>query len=311
MYLFEHIVRSHDLEYDNSDLIYLKSFASRSLQGIAYELSMMEATLVKNYKFNPKPIGSVIVYDNFETQDKIKITDKEFNIPFLFKVSNQDKILDDEVHNKQVYILSFFKSLALFIELVKIYEDKNIDQEEKNNSILALVEKFRVNIPIIEDDKAIQMKKDYFEKIMSKYACSPEGKRNCSENNEFDILNIKFKSSSFGILEIATFSKRLVDFFMNVRDNITEKSLITFNSDKFKYHENKKEFDFHLPIITYFTSFTQALFISLFHSIRKDNVLSIKSKHKNSDEIIFKKKLTLWNKRQPYKNGSSISGKYM
>lgn len=319
MYLFEHIVRSHNLEYDNSDLIYLKSFASRSLQGIAYELSMMEATLAKVKKestFHPKPIGSVIVFEKYKTCHNAKgkscqydISDKELNIPYLFKVANQDKILDeskisDSRKNEQVYIMSFFKSLALFIELAKVYKNKNkkqdqdmTEEERTKTDILALIEKFRVNMPTEND--AMEMKNDYYNEILAQYRTSPI-------QDDKDILNVTFKGSSFGILEIATFSKRLVDFFMNVRDNIGEKSLINFNEEKFDCNKNQEEFDFHTPIITYFTSFAQALFISLFHSVTSDNVLSIKSYKKDNDEIIFRKNSLYGTK----KNESSIDHLY-
>jgi len=293
MYLFESIVRNHNLEYNNSDLIYLKSFSSRSLQGIAYELSMMEATLYKGKKtekFNPKPIGSVVVYKDYKVSTKYKksatVSDKEFNIPFLFKVSNQDKLVEN-TNSEQVYILSIFKALAFFIELMKIYKSK----DKGNIEIKALIERFRVNMPDIE--KATEMKDDYFKDCLDTGTCSP-----LFNNKNSNRLEIEFKDSSFGILEIASFSKRLVDFFMNVRDNISEENLLTFSLDNNKH---KTDIDFHLSLITYFTSFSQSLFISLFHSVKQDGILSIKTK-KGEDEIIFRKNSLYGTKDNPKKD---------
>ena len=275
MYLFEHIVRTNNLDYNNADLIYLKSFSSRSLQGIAYELSMMEATLHKDKdNFVPKPIGSVVIYEESHIKKSrsktnfYQIKDIELNIPFVFKVSNKSKISDSS--DKQVYILSIFKALALFIELSKIYKNKFKDKE---SVIKALLEKFRVNMPTVEN--ATKMKDDYFEKYIEKNNCSP------FKDDIGDILNIKLTNSSFGVVEIALFSKRLVDFFMNIQDNIADRCL------SFNHQNNPKKSEFHMPIITYFTSFTQSLFISLFHSIKKDDVISIKTK--DDDKVIYKK----------------------
>jgi len=272
MYLFENIVRNHNLEYNHADLIYLKSFSTRSLQGIAYELSMMETSLYKpEYydSFNHKPIGSIVVYEDYNS-----ITNKEFNIPFLFKVANQDKI--DDTNPEQLYIISIFKSLALFIELMKIYNKKEDNQKE--DYIKALLEKYRVNMPSI--DSAFTMKDNYYnECINQKYQVNPI--REKGEN----ITSIDFEHNSFGILEIAKFSKRLVDFFMNVRDNINVDLLSYDISSKNKGDE------FYSPIITYFTSFAQSLFISLFSSIKEDNLLLIRASKKSKQEskVIFRK----------------------
>jgi len=280
MYLFENIVRNHNLKYDNSDLIYLKSFASRSLQGIAYELSMMEATLYKKQeetRVKPKPIGAVVVFSSYKASMKdgelAKISDKEFNIPFLFKVSNQDKLVTGS-NSEQIYILSIFKSLAFFIELMKIYKNK----DKSDIEIKELIERFRVNMPDVEN--ATTMKDDYFNDCIEEDKCSPFKETEKLINR----LNIEFKNSSFGILEIASFSKRLVNFFMNVRDNISGEELMNFNLEK----KTKDVSDFHLPLITYFTSFSQSLLISLFHSVQKDNVIAIQTKE-GEDKIIFRK----------------------
>ena len=282
MYLFEAIVKNHNLTYSNADLIYLKSFASRSLQGIAYELSMMEVTLSKeeNKDFNPKPIGSVIVYKDYKTKEGKSIGDKEFNIPFLFKMSNQDKLKGNS-NNNQIYILSIFKAIALFIELSKIHKDEQKEKNEKELKILDLIEKYRVNMQGLRG--SMEMKEDYFNSYIK--TCN----NNCSPiDNPIsigkDILNIEFKNSSFGILEIATFSKRLVEFFINVRDNIDKEALLSFN---YKTSDSVDSINFYLPIITYFTSFTQSLFISLFNSIKEDDMLSIKDGEE--DIIIFRK----------------------
>ena len=291
MYLFESIVRNQNLEYNNSDLVYLKSFSSRSLQGIAYELSMMEATLYKwkgTEKFNPKPIGSVVVYNDYMASTKnkknSKISDKEFNIPFLFKVSNQDKLVKDS-SSEQVYILSIFKALALFVELIKIYKSNT----KSNIEIKALIERFRVNMPDVEN--ATEMKDEYFKDYLNKASCSPRFNKKSSR------LEIEFKGSSFGILEIASFSRRLVEFFMNVRDNIGDEQLLRFSLKK----EDKKNINFHLPLITYFTSFSQSLFISLFQSVKRDGILSIKTK-REEDKIIFRKNSLYGTKGNPDEN---------
>ena len=265
MYLFESIVRNRNIEYENSDLIYLKSFSSRSLQGIAYELSMMEITLFKegNSKFSPKPIGSVVVDENMKS-----IANKEFNIPFLFKVSNQDKLNIKGKENNQIYILSVFKAIAFFIELSKIYKNKKINEAKREVLLKDLIERYRVNLPTITD--AVNMKEDYFNECL-------QGGKTTSFN---DILEIEFTDSSFGVLEISAFSKKLVDFFMIVRDNIKEEKL-SFEG------KNNNNTEFYTPIITYFTSFAQSLFLSLFNSIKKDDILSIQSK--NESQIIFRK----------------------
>jgi len=267
MYLFESIVRDRSIEYENSDLIFLKSFSTRSLQGIAYELSMMETTLFKDKdkysNFIPKPIGSVVVDEDIKP-----IANKEFNIPFLFKVSNQDKLNIDREGNNQIYILSIFKAMAFFIELSKIYKNPKIDEVKREILLKDLIEKYRVNLPTIVN--AVKMKEDYFDECL-------KGKKNTSFK---DILEIEFIDSSFGVLEISAFSKKLVDFFMIARDNIQEDEL---SFDK----KNRDDTEFYTPIITYFTSFTQALFLSLFNSIKKDDILSIQSK--NESKIIFRK----------------------
>ena len=278
MYLFERIVRNHNIEYENTDLVYLKSFASRSLQGIAYELSMMEATLMKEgySSYTPKPIGSIVVNENFKNKTK-SISDEEFNIPFLFKVANKDKLGIPESKNQQIYILSIFKAIAFFIELSKVYrmyqdEEKSINKREV--ILKDLIEKYRVNLPTITN--AVDMKEKYYKNELKGEKSSPFKKGK-------DILEIDFTDSSFGVLEIATFSKRLVDFFMNVRDNIPEDRLL-FNQTQ----SSKEDVVFHSPIITYFTSFTQSLFLSLFNSIKKDGILSIKSNNEK-DKIIYRK----------------------
>jgi len=282
MYLFERIVRNHNIEYENTDLVYLKSFSTRSLQGIAYELSMMEATLLKEgylTPYIPKPIGSIIVNENFKNKTK-SISDEEFNIPFLFKVANKDKLGIPESKNQQIYILSIFKAIAFFIELSKVYrmyqdeedEEKSINKREV--ILKDLIEKYRVNLPTITN--AVDMKEEYYKNELKGEKSSPFKKGQ-------DILEIDFTDSSFGVLEIATFSKRLVDFFMNVRDNIPENRLL-FNQTQ----SSKEDVAFHSPIITYFTSFTQSLFLSLFNSIKKDGILSIKSNNEK-DKIIYRK----------------------
>jgi hypothetical protein len=280
MYLFERIVRNRNIEYENSDLIYLKSFSSRSLQGIAYELSMMEATLMKEgySTYIPKPIGSIVVNEDFRNKTK-SVSDKEFNIPFLFKVANKDKLGISESENQQIYILSIFKAIALFIELSKAYRMYQDEENEKKSInkreiiLKNLIEKYRVNLPTIIN--AVNMKEEYYTNRLKGEKSSP-----CKQDK--DILKIDFTDSNFGVLEIATFSKRLVDFFMNVRDNIPEDRL------SFEQSKSKEDIEFHSPIITYFTSFTQALFLSLFNSIKKDDILSIKSNNEK-DEIIFRK----------------------
>ena len=277
MYLFENIVRNRNIVYENTDLVYLKSFSSRSLQGVAYELSMMEATLLKEKKnsFTPKPIGSIVVNETFQNNGK-SISDKEFNIPFLFKIANKDKLSVKEESNHQIYILSIFKAISFFIELSKIYRvNKKESKNKKEIAVKNLIEKYRVNLPDIQN--AVKMKDVYFDECLN-------GEESFSfiKGNK-DILNIDLTDSSFGVLEIATFSKRLVDFFMIVRDNIPEKQL------SFERIISDKDSEFYTPLITYFTSFTQSLFLSLFNSIKKDDILSIKANSSESDEIIFRK----------------------
>jgi hypothetical protein len=276
MYLFETIVKNRNIVYTNADLIYLKSFASRSLQGIAYELSMMEITLSKKEENTSdlKPIGSVVVNEKIKSR---KISDKELNIPFLFKISNRDKLNRKEPINSPIYILSIFKALAFFIELSKVYKsvdkEKKEIEEEREFALKNLIEKYRVNLSTITN--AVKMKDEYFSDCL-------KGKKSAIDNSIFE-LNLT--DSSFGVLEIATFSKRLVDFFMITRDNIPHDRL-SFDIGTIK--EDDK--DFHIPLVTYFTSFTQSLFLSLFTSIKDDNSLSIKSSRgRKNDKIIFRK----------------------
>jgi len=279
MYLFESIVKNRNIAYETSDLVYLKSFSSRSLQGIAYELSMMEVTLLKdNSNYTPKPIGSIVVEEDKET-----ISAKEFNIPFLFKVANKDKLDNNKSSSQQLYILSIFKAIAFFIEISKAYrkyENNDYSIEKREVILKNLIEKYRVNLPSIKN--AVNMKEDYYDECLKKESSAPfiDGK---------DILNIDFTDSSFGILEIAAFSKRLVEFFMIVRDNIPTERL-SFDSDKESDSKSKPKSDseFYSPIMTYYTSFSQAMFLSLFNSIKKDDTLSIKSAN-GKDEIIFRK----------------------
>jgi hypothetical protein len=287
MYLFESIVKNRNLKYNSSDLVYLRNFSSKTLLDIAYELSMMEMSLYKgkNSGFEPKAIGSLVVYESIKNDKNKTIKDKEFNIPFLFKVLNQDKIEAPYEENKQIYILSIFKAMALFIELVSIYQ-----RDGTKADIIDLIERYRINIP--NAIKAEEMSKEYFKQCIKdeKYCTLKEQNKNR--------LNINFRESSFGILEIARFSKRLVDFFMNIRDNIEDSNLTKFKTNK-KYKKSEKS-NFHIPLITYFTSFTQSLFISLFNSIKKDNLLSIKIIDKE-DEIIFRKNSLYGTKDNPTK----------
>ena len=271
MYLFETIVKNYNLEYTSSDLVYLRNFSSKSLLDIAYDLSTMEMYLSKKgtaNKFTPKPIGSLVVYENYisDIDNNLSIKSKEFNIPFLFKLSNQDKL--EGFDNKQIYIVSIFKSMALFIELMKIYQD---NRDDNSLQIMTLIEKYKVNIPGFSGN----LTEEYFEEYIYK-----------SVNGEAfkNYLNIELEESSFGVIEIAKFSKKLSEFFMNVRENIEDRDLNSFSSNS----SNKNHETFYYPLITYFTSFAQSLFISLFNSIRKEQLFVIKILDKK-DRIIYSK----------------------
>ena len=260
MYLFEGIVKNHNLEYQNCDLTSLQNFASKPLLNIAYELSMMEINLFKgdSANFTPKPIGSLVMHKDLNCSDDkaSSITDMEFNIPFLFKVINQEKISESGHH--QIHIISIFKSIALFIELSQICLDNSESEKKK---IKALIERYRVNMPGLED--APEMSNEYIKKYINKI-----------KSEHYKYLNIDFQKSSFGILEIARFSKRLANYFINVRDNIEDTTLYDFKNNLEKEEMGSR---CYYPLITYFTSFGQSLFISLFNSIKTDELLSIKN----------------------------------
>ena len=285
MYLFEGIVKNHNLKYENCDLTSLQNFTTKSLLDISYELSMMEVNLFKgsSKEFTPKPIGSL----NVSSYQKM-LKDKEINIPFLFKVLNQEKIHFTD--NKQIYIISIFKSIAFFIELSKISLEKD-KKIKKSKKYKALIERYRINIPEQKDGSNITS--EYYKNFKS-------------IDKEFKALIISFEKSSFGILEIASFSKKLVNYFINIRDNIEDSNLSNFKSEE---DINKEDINRNLPInalATYFTSFGQALFISLFNSVKTNDMLCIKDKNNKKEKHIYTKH-SIYGVKKKFKKNKKVN----
>jgi hypothetical protein len=276
MYLFETLIKTNTVKPESTTLIYLRNFATKPLLDIAYELSTMEIYLSgKNIQEcsseGLQPIGALFTKEGFEDDDEAYAN---LNIPFLFKVS-QEKILQPQSsqakNNKSIYILSIFKAIALFTELLKIHEERRDTEKEKKLKVDKLLENYEINIPN-KSSKEIQKKFKYkdFTEIFKTFIADP------NDPSAIDTFKIDFQESSFGVFELTKFSKRLIEFFMQVRQNIECNEELN--------HKTKQEDDkLYQPLITYYTSFAQALFISLLSSINKENVLTIKM-HERDEE---------------------------
>lgn len=236
MYLFETIIKNSNTTYSSFDLIALKELAEKDLIDVAYQLSTFEILLnTKNKdKSNPenyKVFGSVVVSDK-----KNELYEAEYNIPYLFKLRNQEQLFDEAHYISQpIYFFSVFKAFALFIEIVNLEEKLEADNitEEKFtkevtedflNDFENLLEEYRINLPCFNDDDFVEKYKNglIYGKKLNDENIDKDKVDNLKEILKDIIkpfLDIELNESSFGILEIVNFSQRVVEYFFEVRAN--------------------------------------------------------------------------------------------
>jgi len=234
MYLFETIVKNYNLEYNSTDLVYLRNFSSKSLLEIAYDLSTMEMYLSKKGtkdKFTPKPIGSLVVYENYtsDIEDKrdnknLSIKSREFNIPFLFKIYNQDKLEKD--NSKQIYIISIFKAIALFIELMTIYQEKEEYEKKKEKEEKKENEEFDEEILHMRQ----QLKTQLVDLDLSVRAL------NCLKAAEVDTLGELVVYNKNDLLKFRNFGKKS----LTELDELVENKGLTFGMNVAAYKLDKE-----------------------------------------------------------------------
>lgn len=252
MYIFETIVRNTNIEYSTYDMINLSELAEKDLMEVAYDLSVMEIALKKEElkkNFDPskyKLFGSVVV-----SLKKNELLMRKYNIPFLFKLKNQDQLFDSEEYiSHQISFVSIFKAIALFIEILKFrdekeiklkeiekkYKDSNKEKEKKEeikklkNREIAIFEKYRINMPCLNDR---EFSEKYFEEDFYIGSKDEDGKTELEKNLE-NILQLDFSETKFGVMEIVEFSKRVVDYFFEIRSNTNLG--FSFSETNFKKH---------------------------------------------------------------------------
>ena len=289
MFLFESIISHHRVDYSMYDVMKLRNFAKDSLIDVVYHISTMELLLKKHtYKEENLRIKAKLFASIHINYRKDEIYKAEYNIPFLFKLRNQDLFFyENREDSNQIYFFSIFKSIALFIESLQILEKHHIDvsnfkkiniqniQKNTESEFKRLFEKYAVNLPCEHEDKFVEnfileiFKNNYIDKLLN-------------------IENFTLENSELGIIECMRFSKRVIRFFYEIRSNIKLNdnfSSLNFNINRWVYNdgncsiykEEKKSqnffsgegtlseyFDF--PLSSYLIGFSQSLLISLINT---------------------------------------------
>jgi hypothetical protein len=285
MFLFEMIISRHTNTYSMYDIMKLRNMATSSLIDVAYYLSIMELHLKqfdsdeKTLRKEAKIFASIHVNAHHE-----KLYEPEFNIPYLFKLRKQDLFFStNDKDSRQMYFFSIFKGIALFIESLRLSE-RYEDDKELDNAYRTLFERYRINLPCEHQNDFI---KNYHGKLMESY-----------KEQLKNIQDFHLEDSEFGIQTCMAFSKRLINFFYEIRSNINlddEFSSLNFCKNNLKTLKIKAEgslspyFDF--PLSTYLSGFSQALLISLIQTQEdaKDfNIYTINSIH-GANLLLLKK----------------------
>lgn len=281
MFLFEEIISRHKIQYSVYEIMKLREMAKTDLFNVAYYLSNMELFLKQdNYKSeitdealrkHSKLFASINI--NYH---KNEIQEPKFNIPFLFKLRKQDLFFDKEQGSRQIYFFSIFKSIAFFIESLKILEEyieknrikyiKDIYKDELQTkledevriSFKKLFERYRINLPCVNDTNFVE---NYLNNLLE----------NGYIEQLWEIKTLDLKNSELGIIECMKFSKRLIRFFYDTRSNINLNdnfSSLNFETNTFKQNieeqgEGTLSEYFSFPLSTYLSGFFQSLLISL------------------------------------------------
>jgi len=299
MFLFEMIISRHQNVYSMYDIMKLRDMSTSKLIDVAYYLSIMELHL-KQYdskettlREEAKVFASIHVNGTHE-----KLQDPQFNIPYLFKLRKQDLFFNNNHKDSgQMYFFSIFKGVALFIESLKLIEEHEGFEEDKdieknlNNAYRKLFEIYRVNLPRVHNEDFVQK---YHKTLMSK--------ANGYKQQLKKIQTFNLENSEFGIQTCMSFSKTLISFFYEIRSNINledEFSSLNFVKHHRKIDNKEKCVEgtlsqyLHFPLSSYLSGFSQALLISLVNTQEdaKDfNIYTINSIHGANLSLLSKDK---------------------
>ncbi len=320
MFLFESIISHHkNINYSMYDIMELRNFSTDTLLQVAYHISTMELLLKKhnyndeNLRKKAKLFASINV--NYR---KDEIYEPYYNIPYLFKLKNQDLFFD--VHKKesnQIYFFSIFKSIALFIESLKIIEEEYPNNSEDikieslnirtRDNFRRLFEKYAVNLPCEHKDSYV---KNFIKQIFD----------NKHLQKLLSIQEFTLENSELGIIECMRFSKRIIRFFYEIRSNINLEdnfSSLNFEINRWEcnpknrrnpckiVNEEVEQKDnmlyckgegtlstyFHFPLSAYLSGFSQSLLVSLINTQQdyKDFIIYTRTSIHGANLKILKK----------------------